>query len=82
MRIAYKLTPEKILLMKEESERVEAALAMLSETQRRRLFMKAEGGTNWPVLMAACLMMILPIVVAYIFFNKKIQSAFVYKGIK
>ncbi|MDD3400561.1 MAG: carbohydrate ABC transporter permease [Eubacteriales bacterium] len=41
-----------------------------------------EGGTNWPVLMAACLMMILPIVVAYIFFNKKIQSAFVYKGIK
>lgn len=43
--IAYKLTPEKILLMKEESERVEAALAMLSETQRRRLFMKAEGMT-------------------------------------
>ena len=41
-----------------------------------------EGGTDWPVLMAACLMMILPIFLAYIFFNKKITSAFVYKGIK
>jgi RNA polymerase sigma factor (sigma-70 family) len=43
--LAYKLTPEKILLMKEESERVEDALSRLSETQRRRLFMKAEGMT-------------------------------------
>lgn len=41
-----------------------------------------EGGTDWPVLMAACLMMILPIILAYVFFNKKITSAFVYKGIK
>lgn len=43
--LAYRLTPEKILLMKEESERVEHALSRLSETQRRRLFMKAEGMT-------------------------------------
>ena len=41
-----------------------------------------EGGTEWPVLMAACLMMILPILLAYVVANKKITSAFVYRGIK
>lgn len=41
-----------------------------------------EGGTDWPVLMAACLMMILPILLAYLVANKKITSAFVYRGIK
>lgn len=62
-----------IMTNKDAVRPISIGVAMLNTT---------EGGTDWPVLMAACLMMILPIVVAYIFFNKKIQSAFVYKGIK
>lgn len=43
--IAYHATPEQIVIQKEEAERINAALAMLNETQRRRLLMQEEGKT-------------------------------------
>lgn len=43
--IAYHATPEEIVIRKEDAERVRAALALLTETQRRRLLMLDEGMT-------------------------------------
>lgn len=43
--IAYHATPEEIVIRKEDAERVRAALALLTETQRRRLLMMEEGKT-------------------------------------
>ena len=43
--IAYHATPEQIVIQKEEAERINAALDMLTETQRRRLLMMDEGMT-------------------------------------
>lgn len=43
--IAYHATPEEIVIRKEDAERVRAALALLTETQRRRLLMMEEGMT-------------------------------------
>lgn len=43
--IAYHDTPEQIVIRKEDAERARAALALLTETQRRRLLMLEEGMT-------------------------------------
>lgn len=43
--IAYHATPEETVIRKEDAERVRAALALLTETQRRRLLMMEEGKT-------------------------------------
>ena len=43
--IAYRATPEEIVIRKEDAERVGEALALLTETQLRRLTMQADGMT-------------------------------------
>ena len=43
--VAYHDTPERIVIRKEDAERIRAALALLTETQRRRLLMMEEGKT-------------------------------------
>lgn len=45
MELAYHQTPETILILKENAEEMEAALSLLTETQRRRLVMTANGMT-------------------------------------
>lgn len=42
----------------------------------------AEGLFNWPVSMAANTILVIPILILYIFANRKIVKAFVYSGIK
>lgn len=42
---AYHDTPERIVIRKEEAEHIRETLALLSETQRRRLLMLDEGMT-------------------------------------
>ena len=43
--IAYHATPEETVIRKVDAERVRAVLALLTETQRRRLLMMEEGKT-------------------------------------
>ncbi len=42
----------------------------------------SEGASQWPIVMAGNLMMVLPILVVYGFASGKIRKAFVYSGIK
>ena len=42
----------------------------------------SEGASQWPIVMAGNLMMVLPILVVYGFASGKIREAFVYSGIK
>ncbi len=41
-----------------------------------------EGAFDWQIIMAGNVILVMPIVLVYIFFNKKIVNAFVYNGIK
>lgn len=42
----------------------------------------SEGASQWPIVMAGNLMMVLPILAVYAFASGKIRKAFVYSGIK
>ena len=42
----------------------------------------ANQGLQWPVLMAANTLLVLPIYIIFIVLNKQIMSSFGYKGIK
>jgi sn-glycerol 3-phosphate transport system permease protein len=42
----------------------------------------ANQGLQWPVLMAANTLLVLPIFIIFIVLNKQIMSSFGYKGIK
>ena len=46
LEVADMETPESILSVKDESEKINAALAQLTEVQRRRLLMSASGMTT------------------------------------
>lgn len=41
--LAYRLSPEEVVIRREESEELNNALADLTDAQLRRVFMKAEG---------------------------------------
>ncbi len=41
-----------------------------------------EGAFDWHIIMAGNVILVMPIVLVYLFFNKKIVNAFVYNGIK
>lgn len=43
--LAYRLTPEELYIRKEDAARIRETLALLTEPQRRRLLMRAEGMT-------------------------------------
>lgn len=46
------------------------------------LLKSSEGITAWNVIMAGNIILILPIILVYIFANKKVKEAFMYSGIK
>ena len=41
-----------------------------------------EGGMNWPVIMAGNCILVAPILIAFLFFAKKIIAAMAYRGVK
>ena len=41
-----------------------------------------EGGMNWPVIMAGNFILVAPILIAFLFFAKKIIAAMAYRGVK
>ncbi len=41
-----------------------------------------EGAFDWHIIMAGNVILVMPIILVYLFFNKKIVNAFVYNGIK
>ncbi len=49
LSVAYHDTPEEILIRKEERDEIADALSVLTESQYRRLLMKADGMTLWEI---------------------------------